>query len=264
MNHRLPTSAMDGLAILFCGLLLLAIGVAVKYLRRRHASSVFVLAYFLSLSCSLTLGVGLWATSEGVIRSNGAPNGVAGRWILSALKATMDLSDEFGLFLAASGAAIVPQLLAYIISGLAGCADRLWKINDTIGLLSWSFAKSFVVAGGALSMTQVYGWLQGWPGMTGSLVIGNLLLSMMLVMYGVLIVFFRCQASEISQWVAQRIPRALHRMHRRATVYRRREHIRDTRTRRQELEAIALQYSPIIAHALNGTTPTGGLQGPLS
>lgn len=152
----------------------------------------------------------------------------------------------------------MPQLIAYALAGVAGCADRLWKVNDTIGLLSWSFAKSFVVAGGALSVTEIYGWLSGWPGMTGVPVVGNLLLSMMLVMYGVLMVFFRCQASEISEWLAQRVPRSLLRMHRRATVYRRLEHVRDSRRRREELDALAVQYGPMMGRALSGTVPRRG------
>jgi hypothetical protein len=255
MNQLWPDLKMIGLTILGFGMFASAIAFSVRHLRRRHASSVFVLAYFFALSSSLTLGVGLWATSKGAIRPNGTPNGLVGEWILSALKATMDLPDEFGLFLAVAAAAIVPQMIAYILAGLAGCADRLWKVNDTIGLLSWSFAKSFVVAGGALSVTEIYGWLSGWPGMRGAPVVGNLLLSMMLVMYGVVIVFFHCQASALSEWLSQRIPRGLLRMHRKATIYRRLEHVRDARRRQEELDALAARYGPMMAHALSGTLP---------
>jgi len=162
-------------------------------------------------------------------------------WILWALGKVADLGDEFELFIALAAAAVIPQLVAYVLASFAGCAGRPWGINDTVGLLAWSFAKSFVVAGGTISVAVIYGYFHGWAGLTGPAVTGTLMVTLLLVMYGTLVILVHQETRHIARWVSQWIPPAVQRLHRRATIHRRREQARDLRRRRQELRTLAVE-----------------------
>ena len=241
MNHRMSPTTTGILAVVFGAFLIFVTAAAMWRMRRQHASSVFVLTYFLSLSCCLTLGIGVWATTTGAIRADGAANNTAGVWILWALGKVADLGDEFELFIALAAAAVIPQLVAYVLASFAGCAGRPWGINDTVGLLAWSFAKSFVVAGGTISVAVIYGYFHGWAGLTGPAVTGTLMVTLLLVMYGTLVILVHQETRHIARWVSQWIPPAVQRLHRRATIHRRREQARDLRRRRQELRTLAVE-----------------------
>jgi len=243
MNHRMSPATAGILAVVLCALFIFVTAAAMWRMRRQHASNVFVLTYFLALSCCLTFGIGVWATTTGAIRADGSANNAAGVWILWALSKVADLGDEFDLFLALAAVAVIPQLVAYVLAGLAGCAGRPWGINDTLGLLAWSFAKSFVVAGGTVSVAVIYGYFHGWGGLTGPVVNGTLMVTFLLVMYGTLVVLVHQEARHIAIWVSRWIPPAVQRLHRRATIHHRREQARDLRRRRQELRNLTAEAS---------------------
>lgn len=242
MNHRMSPATAVVFSVILCATFVLVTGAAMWRMRRQHASSVFVLTYLLSLSCCLTLGIGMWATTTGAIRADGSASNAAGVWILWALGKVADLRDEFELFLALAAVAVIPQLVAYALASFAGCAGRPWKINDTMGFLAWSFAKSFVVAGGTVSVAVIYGYLHGWSDVTVPSLMTTLMIALLLVMYGTLVVLMHQEVWRIGQWVLQRVPPSLQRLHRRSTIHRRREQARDLRRRRREVRELAVEF----------------------
>ncbi len=242
MNHHMSTATAAFFSVILCTAFVVVTGAAIWRIRRQHASSVFVLTYFLSLSCCVTLGIGVWATATGAIRTDGSASNAAGVWILWALGKVVDLGGEFEFLLVIAAAAVVPQLLAYPIAGLAGCAGRPWRINETVGFLAWSFAKSFVVAGATVIVAVTYGYLHGWGGVTGTVVMTTLMIALLLIMYGTLVVLVHQEAWRVARWVLRSIPPSAQRLHRRMTIHRRREQARDLRRRRRELRELAIEF----------------------
>jgi hypothetical protein len=104
----------------------------------------------------------IWAGKTGAIDAQGKFHGSTGNALSFLLTSSLDLQSSLLLSLAIVALIIIPQVLTYIFSGLAGCASAPMFVEGSLTFLVWGFVKSVAVAAGVMAIVPAYSWITGW------------------------------------------------------------------------------------------------------
>jgi len=137
----------------------LAIYLSITKLRRRYSSFVYTIWYLFSLTFCSTLLVAWWAVTTGAIDKQGKPQGTAGEVIMWLLNFMMDLKGSLIFTAGAVSLLIIPQFMAYILSGIFGCASTVTLVRYAMMCTLWFIVKSFAVAS---SISFAFGPVMLW------------------------------------------------------------------------------------------------------
>ncbi|MGO4396175.1 hypothetical protein AB4Z46_32985 [Variovorax sp. M-6] len=142
------------------------IGYAGRQLAYRHGSDIRIVWYLFSLALTSTFLIAWWATSAGAIDAAGNFHGTAGAVLHKLLELMLDLQADLKILGAMVALVILPQFLSYVLSGLFGCAVAPMLVGPSFRFFFWSVVKSFVIAAGIILVVAVFGWVQGWNGLS--------------------------------------------------------------------------------------------------
>jgi hypothetical protein len=123
------------------------------FLERAH--EVFILWYIYSFFFVLFLGLNIAAARSG--KDLPALCGSQEALCKNVYHMLTDVDDEIGLALSLAALAIIPQLLAYILSGLVGAASPPRYFGYVRTLCFWSIAKFCAGLGGILTSSAISG-----------------------------------------------------------------------------------------------------------
>lgn len=135
-----------------------------RTLANRNPSDVRLLFYLFSLSSTVTILVVWWAVGAGAIDADGAYQGFAGEILEKAYRTMTNLGGEMKLLGALAALVIVPQFLAYLLSGLFGCAGEFFLLSLTTRFIFWSAVKFLAVAAGISTVLVVCVQAMDWHG----------------------------------------------------------------------------------------------------
>jgi hypothetical protein len=109
-----------------------------------------ILADCWSLGFIATIVAAYWAISSGTLNNAGEPLNSAGTIVLSIAIATVDLNGD--LYFIACFLCIVlgPQIMAYIILALFGCAANVHLFETATKFAAWSFIKTTATGSGII------------------------------------------------------------------------------------------------------------------
>ena len=128
---------------------------SIRGARRQHAEHVFSLWYLFGLS--LVIVSGLFAYMYVNVLSQGRP-GLQG-WPASAVlflfDAALDIRGEFYVVACASAFLLLPQILAYVASGLYGCAHLPTTLKWIDRFVAWSLIKFFIILAGIMAAQAI-------------------------------------------------------------------------------------------------------------
>ncbi|HCI1915358.1 TPA: hypothetical protein NOE89_000877 [Pseudomonas aeruginosa] len=116
--------------------------------RNRHGSDIRVVWYVFSLTLVITIGLACYAISNGAIDGNGEFHGDSGDALKILLLFMLDIKKDMILVVSAVTVLVLPQLLAYTLSGLSGCASTPVLVNGSLAFLVWGNIKALVVYAG--------------------------------------------------------------------------------------------------------------------
>lgn len=152
-------------------LALLVIALTARKLATGHGSDVRIVWYFFALALTATLLIAWWASGVGAIDASGGFRGKAGAVLLGLLRMTLDVGGGLKFYGAAVALIVVPQMISWALSGLAGCAAAPILVGPALRFFMWSVVKTLVIAAGVILGATVYGWWQSWSGLNGSKVL---------------------------------------------------------------------------------------------
>lgn len=131
-------------------------------LRRKHGSDIRVVWYFFALSLVATFGIAWQAADIGAINEHGAFQGSLGEIIKKLLDFMLNINADLKILIGIVLLIVLPQIISYVLSGLAGCATTPLLIEGSLRFLIWGLVKSFVVCAGIILSLAVFGMWKGW------------------------------------------------------------------------------------------------------
>jgi hypothetical protein len=202
----------------------LGLWLLIRLLRVKYATSVQVIWYLFALTFHVSLLFLWWATAILAIDSKGNPNGAMGAFVMSLMKAMLDLKTDVQVMGALASLVVLPQVVSYILSALFGCASRPKMVAVTADWLSWGVTKSFAVTSAILAAITTWGATTGWHGFNPNVVLGYLHLSSMLILLSFALLLIKYEFAEIPSLAKQHPSNAVAdkvlRFHRWATRHR--------------------------------------------
>lgn len=105
-----------------------------------------------------------WASSIGIIDTQGAFQGAIGVRLNSFLKFMLDLNADIAIFSSILTIILLPQFVSYGMSGLFGSASAPLFVGATIRFFIWSIVKSLLVVAGIVLAFAFYGYFSHWDG----------------------------------------------------------------------------------------------------
>lgn len=193
---------------LSCGALVMLLR-AIGELRPRHCASVRTVWYVFSLACIATFLTACWAISKGWLDAQGKFQGEMGALINTLLSIGVDLEADFLFLVSVVSLLIVPQMLSYVLSGLCGCASRLWLVGGSMAFLVWGVVKSFAVTSGIVGTVVLVGVCNGWPGLSWLSAAAILAVSFFTVTFSFVILHMYYEAGTLINWVRDHCPERL-------------------------------------------------------
>lgn len=163
------TSLFGSLGLI--ALALLVIALTARKLATCHGSDVRIVWYFFALALTATLLIAWWASGAGAIDAAGSFRGKAGSLLLGLLKITVDVGGGLKFYGGAVALIVVPQMISWALSGLAGCAAAPILVGPALRFFMWSIVKTLVIAAGVVLGATLYGSWQNWTGLTSSRVL---------------------------------------------------------------------------------------------
>lgn len=115
---------------------------------RGYGSDIRIVAYVFSLSLTICSLVLWWALSTGVVQGTNRFTGRFGPFIESLMEDSTDLHTEGYILGALLALLVIPQFLAYFLSGLYGCASAPIFLDPVFRFVFWSIVKFCAVAAG--------------------------------------------------------------------------------------------------------------------
>lgn len=131
-------------------------------LSRSHSSDVRIVWYLFSLSLVVSLGVSIWALNYGALDSAGKYQGNAGMILKKLVDLVMDIEADFIVFGGIVAIVVLPQFLAYILSGLSGSATSPRFVKGSTIFFVWSIVKSLAVAAGVVVAFDLVAIWMSW------------------------------------------------------------------------------------------------------
>lgn len=122
------------------------------HLRTLHGHAIRLIWLFFGIGCHVSFLILVFAREIGAIDSNGSFNGPLGHVLDVCMKLFMDINGDFLLALGIVSMLIVPQLIAYVLSGLSRNAGPVLFVGPAIDFLVWFVVKSFITIAGLLSV----------------------------------------------------------------------------------------------------------------
>lgn len=150
-------------------------------LSRTHQSDIRVVWYFFSLSAVISFLLTLWARKSEAVDTHGEFHGQAGNVLSFLLQSSLDVKGSLLLCGAIVVVILLPQVLSYLFSGLAGCASAPIFVQESLSFFVWGLVKTLCVASGVILIVPSYAWLDSWKDWSFHQYLGTLLLSEMLI-----------------------------------------------------------------------------------
>lgn len=193
-------------------------------LRKRHPGDINTLWYAFSLTIVLTTEIALWAAFAGHIDHHGNPRDHVGAFIQVLLEHAIDVQSEILLFVGIAAIVLLPQFLAYLLSGLFfGVAGAPIFVNFMFTFFVWGVAKALVSLAGIIVVVLIIGALQGWAGTTPDKILFIMFGAALCVLAAFVCLSLYRDVLFVSKGDGTTRPtalgRALHRLHRRFTRY---------------------------------------------
>ncbi|MDL2409156.1 hypothetical protein PY650_26670 [Rhizobium calliandrae] len=134
----------------------------IRRVREHHSAHVFGLWCVFSFSFVIASGLFAFIYVEVILYRASSLGGAPGSVILFIFNAALDVREEFYLISAIGAVLILPQLIAYCIAGIFGCARFPGVLVWIDEFIAWTLIKFFVVLGGILGAQAIFA-LYGHP-----------------------------------------------------------------------------------------------------
>lgn len=123
--------------------------------REEHSSHIFSLWYIFFLSLQITsclLGYIYCSVAWGCPKLTGTLATI----VTSAYESTLNIREEFYIVSGFSGFVVLPQVLAYAVSGLFGYAQFPSALKWIDGFIAWSLIKFFIILAGIMGGQAIF------------------------------------------------------------------------------------------------------------
>lgn len=196
-------------ALAFTALSVFLIVFACRQLAREHGSDIRVIWYFFGLATTISFMLSHWARVSGAIDKEGKFQGAMGEILSFLLKASLDLQGSMILVLAIVGVILVPQIISYFFSGLAGCGSAPMFADTSLWLIAWGTIKSMAVAAGVALVVPTYAYVYRWSDSSAQFAQGMMLLALMLLSLAFITTYLYRDLLQMSSLITKLTPRRI-------------------------------------------------------
>lgn len=152
----------------------------IDFTSKKHPSHVQTVSYCFSLGFIATAMVAIWAHSVEAVDKHGLYKGPNGHYVFDYINYGLSLYDEIVIIAALLLLLVLPQLMAYAISGAFGSASKPVLFRSGSIFAFWCIIKSFWTTSGVMVALGVLGKLYRWQSFdilfTLKLIVGALIL----------------------------------------------------------------------------------------
>ena len=149
-------------ALAIAAICLLVLWYAPSELAKQDPGTVRAIWYFFSLATVATVILAMWARSTGVVDEAGSFHGRFGEVLRFLLHASFSINESIVIGIAGASIAVMPQIMSYVLSGIAGCASAPLFVGIAANFSAFMAIKSLAVAAGVLLAYSILGYFYNW------------------------------------------------------------------------------------------------------
>ena len=193
-------------------------------LRKRHASTVYGMWYAFCLVLVSSSVISYFAITTKAIPLQGEIESDAGHFVIWLMNAIIDLDHAIIFTFVGLGLVVIPQALAYAISGCFGCAAKTEFVKFSLEVAFWFVVKSLLSASAVVFVVAFTFWINKVKDFTVEDFCDFIVVACycMLASFGILLPYFKMKSVEA--WnAAARFPTLLDmlsKIHAKATCHR--------------------------------------------
>jgi hypothetical protein len=199
-------------------LCLLILAFSIWHLRTLHGQAIRLIWLFYGIGFHASLLLLVLGTKTGAIDGNGSFSGPFGRFLDLAMKAILDINIDVLAAIGIISMLIVPQVIAYVFSGISGNASSVLFVGPAIDFLVWFVAKSFITMAGLVSVALGAAIWYRWFGTRNTqFVLASLSIIALTTASAFIVIVTRLLGGELLELIRANCPRTirrgLHRIH---------------------------------------------------